>query len=263
MRVMTHAPRVSVRAPDGSIQQTTLASAFGQGPWLVVAPHDDDLVLGLGITAAAARAEGIAVHVAVCTDGSLGYVELKEQPRLVETRARELERAVALLGVDAAHVHRLGFRDGSLVLEQGCREPGQTPALGQRLVMLMRSVRPTTLFVCTPRDVHPDHRVAATETEMAAVWASSRIWLEQGEPILAPTLFHYAVYADFERAPEVEVRGTEALLEQKLAALAAFESQGVIDAMVARIREDGPYEYVARAHNAPYRPRNYRALFGS
>jgi LmbE family N-acetylglucosaminyl deacetylase/fructoselysine-6-P-deglycase FrlB-like protein len=254
--------RVATRGTDGSLRDPgKLAAAMGPGPWLVVAPHDDDLVLGLGLTVAAAAAQGIEVHVAVCTDGSMGYVELHEQATLAETRARELEASVRLLGLDPARVHQLGFRDGSLGSVQGCRAPGDTPALGQRLVQLLRAVRPSSVFVCTPRDLHPDHRVTASETEMACIWASSRIWLELGAPIPAPALFHYAVYCAFDRAPELEVTGSAALLDRKLAALAAFASQGFIEPMVARIRADGPFEYLARAAEAPYRPRAYRALF--
>jgi LmbE family N-acetylglucosaminyl deacetylase/fructoselysine-6-P-deglycase FrlB-like protein len=254
--------RVTTRGSDGSLNAPgRLAVALGPGPWLVVAPHDDDAVLGMGLTIAAAAAEGIAVHVAVVTDGSMGYVELHEQATLAETRARELEAALRVLGLDASRVHALGFRDGSLGAAQGCRPPGEPPALGQRLVALMRALRPSTVFVCTPRDIHPDHRVTASETEMACLWAASRIWLELGAPISAPAVFHYAVYCAFERAPELEIAGTPALLDRKLAALAAFASQGFIDPMVARIRADGPHEYLARAAEQPYRPRSYRALF--
>ncbi len=171
--------RVATRETDGSLRDPgKLTAALGPGPWLVVSPHDDDLVLGLGLTIAAAAAQGIEVHVAVVTDGSMGYVELHEQATLAETRARELEASVRVLGVDPARVHQLGFHDGSLGAAQGCRPPGEPAALGQRLVQILRAVRPSSVFVCTPRDLHPDHRVTASETEMACTWASSRIWLE-------------------------------------------------------------------------------------
>ena len=62
-------------------------------------------------------------------------------------------------------------------------------------------------------------------------------------------------------APELEVMAGEAMLERKLRALAAFESQGVIDDMVARLRADGPYEYIRRVPFEPYRPSLYRGLF--
>jgi LmbE family N-acetylglucosaminyl deacetylase len=254
-------PRISLRQPDGSLRITSSLSEAFPGPWLVVSPHDDDIVLGLGLTAALAQAQGIAVHVAVATDGALGYVELEDRAGLVATRRRELLVSMGELGLPEGALHRFELPDGSLIARQGCRGPGEPPALGQHLVALMRKVRPSTVFVCTQRDVHPDHRVAASETAIACVWAASRIWLELGTPIAAPALCEYAVYCPFESAPHVEVMADAAMLECKLRALAAFESQGVIDDMVARLRADGPFEYIRRVPSEPYRPSVYRGSF--
>ncbi len=260
---MTTTLRLSARRADGSVAPAAsrMSDVFGAGVWLVVVPHDDDLVLGLGLTVAAASREGIEVHVAVATDGSLGYGKPEERAALTTTRARELEAACTALGIARARVHHLGLRDGSLVLHQGCRSPDEPPTLSQRLVQLMRGVAPDHVFVCTPTDIHPDHRVAASETEIACFWASSRIWLDLGEPIHAPSLWHYAVYCPFEGEPDLEVAGDAGLLEQKLSALSCFRSQGVIEPMVARLRADGPFEYVRRARFEAYRPRTYRDLF--
>ena len=68
---MNTALRVQVRERGGAEQ--TLVGALGGGPWLLIAPHDDDIILGAGLLLLAAQAQGIAVHVAVATDGSLGY----------------------------------------------------------------------------------------------------------------------------------------------------------------------------------------------
>lgn len=252
-----------MRRADGSTAKpaSALKDLFGSGPWLVVVPHDDDLVLGMGLTVCAAAREGIEVHVAVATDGSLGYVKPEERSALVATRARELDAACETLGISGARVHHLGLPDGSLVMHQGCRPEGEPPTLSQRLVELMRGVAPSHVFVCTPTDIHPDHRVAASETEIACFWAASRIWLDLGEPIAEPMRWHYAVYCPFEGAPDLEVAADAALLDAKLSALGCFKSQGVIDPMVARLRADGPFEYLKRASFEPYRPRTYRGLF--
>jgi LmbE family N-acetylglucosaminyl deacetylase/fructoselysine-6-P-deglycase FrlB-like protein len=238
-----------------------MRDVFGHGPWLVVVPHDDDLVLGLGLTVAAATREGIEVHVAIATDGSLGYTVPEDRLSLVETRAAELEDASVLLGIQLDFVHRFDLPDGSLMSMQGCRPLGEPPSLAQLLVSVMRTVRPSHVFVCTPTDVHPDHRAAAAETEIASFWASAPIWLELGEPIVEPQRWHYAVYCPFDGAPDLEVQVDTPALEQKLAALACFASQGVIAPMVERLRADGPFEYLRRATSQPYRPRNYRHAF--
>ena len=62
--------------PDGALRKhAALDTAFGKGPWLVVSPHDDDLVLGMGLTLLAAHAQKIEVHAVVVSDGRMGYVE--------------------------------------------------------------------------------------------------------------------------------------------------------------------------------------------
>jgi LmbE family N-acetylglucosaminyl deacetylase len=256
--------RVRVRSDDSSstgAQEIDLTAALGAGPWLLLAPHDDDFILGAGLAVAAAVAQGIEVHVAVATDGSLGYVRPEEQRGLVETRERELTAAATRLGLPAQSLHRLNFPDGSLIAHQGCRGPDQPDTLGQRLVTLLRALRPTSVFVCTPEDVHPDHRVCASECEIACVWAASQIWLERGAPIAEPQRFHYAVYAAFVGAPELQLGADAAALELKLEALRCFESQGVIEPMIERLRQAGPYEYFQRARSLGYRPEEYAALF--
>jgi LmbE family N-acetylglucosaminyl deacetylase len=259
---MTHPFWVRVRnSISGTVSTSDLSSALASGPWLAIVPHDDDLVLGMGLLVAAAAQSGLPLHVAVATDGSLGYVHPEERLALIETRARELRAACAVLGVSADRVHALGFPDGSLVAHQGCRAENQADTFAQRLVTLLRSVRPGGVFVCTPDDVHPDHRVTAQESEIACVWAASRIWLERGEPCAEPARFHYAVYAPFNDPPEIQLEVSAAIFEQKLAALRCFASQGVIDGMIARLTQAGPFEYFKRARELTYDPGGYRALF--
>lgn len=262
---MTSRPSSLVRVRQrlaGSTQTLPdLRSAFGSGPWLVVAPHDDDAVIGMGLTIHAARQLGIEVHIAVATDGALGYVQLSEREGLVETRKRELAASCEVVGVPDERVHSLGFPDGSLAAHQGCRGPQEPPTFAQRLVSLLREQRPSSVFVCTPGDVHPDHTIAATQTDIACVWASGRIWLERGEPLPLPRRFHYACYAPFEGEPELEVQGTDAALTAKVEAMRCFHSQGVIEPFIEQLRQEGPYEYFKRARVLGYSPSAYRSLF--
>ena len=41
--------------------------------FLFISPHDDDVVIGGGLMIQSALKEGVPVHVAVVTDGSMGY----------------------------------------------------------------------------------------------------------------------------------------------------------------------------------------------
>jgi LmbE family N-acetylglucosaminyl deacetylase len=250
---------VRLREKEG-VEQSPPEAALGPGPWLVVVPHDDDLVLGMGLTVAAVSTD-IEVHVAVATDGAMGYSYPEQQGELVRVRTLELDRATATLGIAPSRVHRLGFPDGALASHQGCRPPGDRPGLGQRLAGLMRTIRPGAVFCCAPSDYHPDHRTASSETDIAGFWASGAIWLELGPPIPMPARWNYAVYCAFDAPPDAEVRGTTALLERKLSALGCFKSQGSIEPLVSELREAGPVEYLRRATRSPYRPSEYRALF--
>lgn len=254
VRVKRRSSGVSGALPD-------LRSAFGPGPWVVVAPHDDDAAIGMGLTIRAATRQGIEVHIVVATNGALGYVQPSECEGLVETRARELAESCRVVGVPAQRVHSLGFPDGSLAAHQGCRGPDEPATFAQRLVSLLRAVRPGSVFVCTPGDVHPDHTIAATQTDIACVWASGRIWLERGEPLPLAQRFHYACYAPFEGDPDLEVQGEAALLEAKIESMRCFRSQGVIEPIIERLRQEGPYEYFKRARTLGYSPSAYRSLF--
>lgn len=252
-----------VQRRDPPRQDSDLAAGIGPGPWLVVAPHDDDAVLGLGATIAAATAAGIAVHVAVLTDGAMGYDRPEDAPALVATRAGELRAALGELGVPADAVHELGFADGQLQRERGCRPDAQGGGIGRKLVGVLRQVKPGAVFVCTPADLHPDHQAAAPETAMACCWAASPIWRELGAPITAPREWHYAVYCAFPTPPEIQVAVAPVAFAAKLRALRRFVSQPFIAAMVARLEADGPIEHLAAATWSPYRPALYRGLFSN
>jgi LmbE family N-acetylglucosaminyl deacetylase len=91
-----------------------VADAALERDTLVVAPHPDDETLGCGGTIAKLRALGARVDVVVCTDGSRSHRHLMSAQELRTRRAEEVVRACAVLGVDAAHVHRLGIGDGEL-----------------------------------------------------------------------------------------------------------------------------------------------------
>ena len=96
---------------------------------------------------------------------------------------------------------------------------------------------------------------------MACFWASGGIWLELGEPIALPVRYDYAVYCPFSADPHLQLTGTAACFQRKLAGMAAFASQPTIDDMVARIREAGPVEYLREVTWTPYHPAIYAPLF--
>ena len=238
-----------------------LAATFGSGPWLMVAPHDDDAVIGAGLAIAAGTAAGIEVHVAVVTNGRMGWDKPEDAEALVATRDAELEASLRAVGVPLERLHRLGFDDGSLNLQRGCRPDADGTGVGRALTRVMRAIRPGAIFCCTGEDLHPDHKITAEETAMAACWASGAIWAEFGEPIPQPQLWDYAVYCDFPAPPALQLRADQAALDAKVASMRCYESQPFIDDLIERLIEDGPYEYFAAKTWRPYRPGHYAGFF--
>jgi LmbE family N-acetylglucosaminyl deacetylase len=257
--------RVLRRRDDGALTSAPdLRAALGRpGPWLAIAPHDDDIVLGMGLAVAAAAAEGVEIHLAVTSDGGLGYLRPADRPALIEVRRREMLRCAVALGVPEARVHFLGLPDGSLMANQGAvvKPDGQVTGVGRALTAIMRRVRPTVVFGPTPTDLHPDHRAVASELDIACFWASGGIWLELGEPIDLPVRWDYAVYCPFAADPQLQLTGTAEGFQRKLDGIAAFASQPAIDGMVVRIREAGPVEYLREVTWTPYHPAAYAPLF--
>lgn len=237
-----------------------LQEAIGDGPWLCVSPHDDDVCLGMGITAAAAAAAGIAVHLCVCTDGGMGYPRPEDQATIAATRERELLASSACLGIPAKRVHLLGLPDGELTALRGVhrRPDGRHTGVGRRLAEVMRRVRPRIVFGPNPADVHPDHQAVAADLDIACFWASSALWLELGEPITLPQRWDYAVYAPFPADPDLRVTGTPAGRQAKADGFAAFASQQYVAAQIAAAP---PVEHLRRVTWTPIRPEQYDHLF--
>ena len=257
-----HQSKISAMTHCNTQQERGLPiDALGSGPWLVIAPHDDDTMLGAGGAIAAAVAAGIEVHVCTVTDGRMGWWQPEDAANLVTTRQEELRASLDVLGVPSERQHELQMPDGSLNQWQGCRPDSDGSGLGRLLVRLLRQIAPNTVFVCTDADLHPDHRIVSTETTMACCWAASQIWAELGTPIADPTIWHYAVYCAFPKDPDVQVQLSDEHFTTKLDSLKTFKSQAFIDDMMERLTADGPVEYFQQAAWTPYRPATYSNLF--
>ena len=131
---------------------------------LTVLAHPDDESFGIGGTLARYADEGVAVHIAIATDGVAGSVAggyehtLQE---LAEVRRKELETAVAILG---GTLHMLGYRDSGYIGDPANEHPDafinsdEEEAVG-RVVALIRAIRPQVVITHdeTGGYYHPDH----------------------------------------------------------------------------------------------------------
>jgi LmbE family N-acetylglucosaminyl deacetylase len=111
--------------------------------WLVLAPHPDDEVFGLGATLAQAAARGLEVALVVVTDGGA-------QGEAAD-REREALAGTAALGLGTPEFWRLP--DRSL----RPRDAGLRRALRGALERYV----PDVIFVTSPVELHPDHRALA------------------------------------------------------------------------------------------------------
>ena len=139
---------------------------------LVVAPHPDDEVLGVGALMAALVSRGAEVTVAAVTDGGAAYPlsPTLGPAALARVRVKESDDACATLGV--APPHRLGLPDGAVATHE--------PELVDHLRTLLR---PGTICLATwAGDGHPDHEATGRAAAQAcrttgAVRVEYPVWM--------------------------------------------------------------------------------------
>ena len=183
---------------------------------LAIGAHPDDIEFGCGATLAKWAAAGCVVHHLVCTDGSKGTWDARQDlAELVAMRQDEQRAAAKALGATGEVVF-LGWPDGEL--ESGLRQRGE-------VAYWIRRLRPEALLGHDPWKryrLHPDHRHAGFLTVDGVVAARDpHFFPEQpvGHHRPAALLLFEADEPD-----HVEEADDEAVA-RKLAALEAHRSQ--------------------------------------
>ncbi|MEK7143072.1 MAG: PIG-L family deacetylase [Patescibacteria group bacterium] len=126
---------------------------------LVLAPHPDDEVFGMGGTIKKLTLTGAKVTVAFFCDGSGGVPEgrkaeeeiglgIRRDEKLIEQRKNEAEAAGKILGISEAVFW--GYPDGKLAAGQ---------ATMKALADLIDRIKPDIIFLPSFLDNHADHRV--------------------------------------------------------------------------------------------------------
>ena len=177
----------------------------------------------------AARERGERVVVVTATRGEHGTDDPRQWPpdRLGAHRARELERSLAVLGVDE---HRwLGHSDG------GCATVPAEAAV-EVLAGIVDEVAPDTIVTFGPDGFtgHADHRTVAGWTRRARHTAAPEATLL--EAVMPPRFTDrfatindaFGVFMDqpaTETAPDLQLRLRGEQLDRKMAALCAQDSQ--------------------------------------
>ncbi|MCK5113384.1 MAG: PIG-L family deacetylase [Phycisphaerae bacterium] len=238
--------------------------------FLFVSPHDDDAIIGGGLTMLSLLKDKIPVHVAVVTDGAQGYCSMAEQDTISDVREKETFTSLKRLGVPQKNVHWMGFPDCQLGQYQGRRKATPTDnvnvkgytGLQNSFTQLLRKVRPTQIFLPTSSDLHPDHRIVHAEMLISCFHAAGAIWPELGKPLSAvPYIHEMAVYCNFPTTPKLRIKAPMNALKKKIDAIAEFRSQKQIKSLIELIRRAGPVEYLRPVPFSLYNPHLYRDMF--
>ncbi len=215
---------------------------------LILAPHDDDGILGAGYALLAAQAAGAEVHVAIFCDGWAGYSRPEEAGTIVERRARETVAAYEAMGLSPERIHRFGYGDFSVWPWLGWKLPGGEEGTISRVLPALRRMKPTRLLVPNGYREHIDHEATFRVGAYDGPQVGDAILAACGfaEPIRS--YLQYAVWGDFSpedalvaRAPAAH-RANRAIvappvIEERISqAVGRFASQGQVIAGIMEAR---------------------------
>jgi LmbE family N-acetylglucosaminyl deacetylase len=187
---------------------------------VVVAPHPDDEILGVGGLLSLLARNGTVIHVVAVTDGEASHPKsptLTPQ-ELAVRRTSESRQALSILGLKSASVHRLRLPDGGV--RQAEAYGGAITAAVMRILARNSGSGPAWCLAPWTGDGHPDH-AAAGAAAITAAGVTARMlaypvwmwhWAEPGDP----------------RVPWWQARRVllpEEVRDAKRAAVAAFETQ--------------------------------------
>lgn len=178
---------------------------------LVVAPHPDDEVLGVGGTLARAAAQGDETFVVIVTRGFPPAFDAD----LIARGREEAARAHELLGV--RETFALDFPAAAV---DSVPHSELNAALGR----IIRDVRPDRLFVPFVGDIHLDHQSIFLSSLVAARpsngWAPGAVYAYEtlsetnwNAPYLSPA-FHPNVFVDVSAHIETKIRAMQTYASQ-------------------------------------------------
>jgi len=155
----------SVQKPEVPVEKWTGKTI------MLIGAHADDDAMSHG-TLALLQKRGNQIYIVTLTTGNVGTQDpTLSRTQLAQIRRQEELAALAELGIPGEHYTNLGYDDGLLEFED-------RKAVVERLVRLIRSIRPNVLFAFDPgrryqRWHKSDHRTAAylaADAARAAMW---------------------------------------------------------------------------------------------
>ncbi|MCP5325073.1 MAG: PIG-L family deacetylase [Oceanospirillaceae bacterium] len=166
-------------------------SQLPEGHWLVVAPHPDDEIIGMGGALALAAANCQRVTVVYLTSGDKGG----------DATVRQQEALAVCAELNAKAVF-LGLPDRGV----SCHDEQVTA-----LHAVLQEVKPDVVFFPSPEEFHPDHRAASVLT-----WTALQKTHFRGQ------VFHYEISRQGEANVLLDI---SAVIQEKLRLLNFYQSQ--------------------------------------
>jgi len=140
--------------------------SLSQKSVMVIAPHQDDEVLGCGGLIGCKREENVPVQVVFVTDGAASHAWHPnfQSGELIPIRKDEALSALSILDVDRKQVHFLNKPDGKL----SYLKPTERQRTIEQLAELLKSFEPGEIYVPHRKDRTKDHE-ATYELVQAAI----------------------------------------------------------------------------------------------
>jgi len=127
------------------VRPIPIKAPFGRH-MLVLAPHQDDEIIGCGGALALHVAGGHSAGIVVLQDGAEGHQELgMTRAEMTAMRNAESKRAASLLGIEPRLLNHADLA-------------GEAPAAVEQLATIISDTRSDAIFAPFPLDGHPDHR---------------------------------------------------------------------------------------------------------
>ena len=191
---------------------------------LVVSPHHDDEVIGCGGTIAKHHGNGDKVSVVYITAGWSGLPEIKSKETTIKIREKEARKACKILGVERA-----------LFLKEKDRDLSYSGETVQKLIKIIREVRPKIIYAPHPEEKDLEHRITYEIVKESSWLSKSPYFLNLGKPIESIEALHlYEVWTPMKNYFIKE--DITSVVNIKIKALSVYKSQmeylNLVDAII-------------------------------
>ena len=172
---------------------------------LAIGAHPDDVELNVGGSLLLAKKQGLSTAICHLTRGEMGT------RGSVEKRKEEAEAAAVVLDADRLLI--LDLPDGRIQCDEDSTE---------RVVKVIRNLRPRTILAPYWEDLHPDHAAVGALVKKANFLAGLEKWSPDLDPWRAESLLYYMSHTPIQPTLIVDVSD---VFEHKKTAAACYESQ--------------------------------------